>query len=88
MCESLHFELKTLYNGTEGLSMTFTSTSSLVKVAEYQNASIYLDLSSNSAFSGYKVGIHFLQPSCTLDIRLLSTDFDSPVQSELEQLSC
>ena len=39
----------------EGLSVQFTSTSSLVKVADYQNASIYLDLSSNSAFSGYKV---------------------------------
>ncbi len=43
----------------EGLWMTFDSTSSLVKTQEYQNASIYLDLSSNSAFSSYKVGFGF-----------------------------
>jgi hypothetical protein len=40
----------------EGLLVQFASSSSLIKVADYQNASIFLDLSSNTAFSGYKVG--------------------------------
>jgi hypothetical protein len=35
--------------------MTFSANSSLVRANDYQNASIYLDLSSNSAFTGYKV---------------------------------
>ncbi len=35
--------------------MQFQSTSSLVKVADYQNASIYLDLAGNTAFASFKV---------------------------------
>ncbi len=41
---------------TEGLALNFTSTSSLTRVADYQNASIYLDISGNSAFASFKVG--------------------------------
>ncbi len=49
---------QTLYNlqTTEGLSIKFLSTSSLATVADYQNATIYLDLSENLAFSSFKVG--------------------------------
>ncbi len=42
----------------EGLGLKFTSVSYLAKVADYQNASIYLDLSSNSAFINFKVTLN------------------------------
>ncbi len=40
---------------TEGLALKYASTSSLARVADYQNATIYLDLSDNVGFSSYKV---------------------------------
>ncbi len=40
---------------TEGLALQYASTSSLARVADYQNVTIYLDLSDNSAFTSYKV---------------------------------
>ncbi len=39
---------------SEGLSLNFKFTSSLVKVQEYQNATIFLDLFDNAIFSSYK----------------------------------
>ena len=46
---------------TEGLGLISAYTSSLVKVQEYQNSSIFLDLSSNTAFSSYKVHLSHLK---------------------------
>ena len=40
---------------TEGLGIKFAYTSSLAQVADYQNASIFFDVSENSGFSSYKV---------------------------------
>jgi hypothetical protein len=39
----------------EGLGIKFAYTSSLAQVADYQNASIFFDVSENSGFSSYKV---------------------------------
>jgi hypothetical protein len=63
--------------------MTFASTSSLVRVTEYQNASIYLDLSSNSAFSGYKVGLSVTH-NTTMPSDSRTAGVYSSIQSELE----
>ncbi len=41
---------------TEGLGIKFAYTSSLARVADYQNATLFLDISDNSAFSRYRVG--------------------------------
>jgi hypothetical protein len=43
----------------EGLGLKSKYTSSLAKVREYQNATIYLDVSDNSAYSSFKVMCHF-----------------------------
>jgi hypothetical protein len=39
----------------EGLFLNMPVTSSLVTVTSYQNASVYLDLSSNTGFKSFKV---------------------------------
>ena len=39
----------------EGLFLNMPATSSLATVTSYQNASVYLDLSSNTGFKSFKV---------------------------------
>ncbi len=39
----------------EGLAMNVTLSSSLVQVSEYQNATLYVDLSRNRLYRGFKV---------------------------------
>jgi hypothetical protein len=70
----------------EGLSIAFTSTSSLAKTTEYQNAIIYLNLSNNSAFASYKVWLALTCPNYVSPYSF-AVGVDFRVQPKFQQLS-
>ncbi len=65
----------------EGLGLRSTITSSLVRVNDYTNASIYIDLSANTEYRSYKVFRAFGHIHLTRT-RYVNIDLDPAIQSQ------